>query len=236
MAISNPAVILYDANGVALSVADAVSIPASTPGILILGDESGTARYINVIDDVGIKRLAVDVAGIASIVGSVSTSPVLIPSDPAKIIKEELKLTGSPDMLVDGTSPKDFRFPADATDDIKLSELRIVLGATNIHFDGTKFGAISTLTNGIQLSIRAQSITTVVDVIQDNMDLVALVSPTTTFFNDTGPSSVLAVGLSFGGQIVLDGGSADYVELKVQDDLTGPSFNHLQATIWTVKN
>lgn len=246
MTLRNPATILYDANGVAHAVKDGVSIPANTPGLFLLGKEGSTARFIDVIDDSGTKRLAVDVAGIADITGAVTasisnqslpTTPVIIPSDPGLIVKDELKNGSSPDLLVDGSSTAvNFRFNADATDDIALSELRLVLGANSIHFDATKFGAVSSLTNGVQINVRAQSTTITIDTLKDNTDLLALVSPTSAFFNDTGPTSVVAVGLSFGGQVVLDGGSSDYLEVKIQDDLTSSTFTHFQATIWAVKS
>lgn len=49
----SPAVILYDANGVALAVADGVAIPADTRGLLSMGvDGAGAARRI-LVDTAG---------------------------------------------------------------------------------------------------------------------------------------------------------------------------------------
>lgn len=51
MSRRSPAVILYDAAGVALAVADGVAIPASTKALLVVGSEGGTARYLRVAAD-----------------------------------------------------------------------------------------------------------------------------------------------------------------------------------------
>lgn len=234
---TNPAVILYDTAGNALAVENGVAIPANTSGLIVSGNEAGTARFIDVVDTSGVKRLAVDVIGAATIAGSVSTSTVVIPSDPSKIVKDTLQDGGSSNMLVDGSStPVEFSFDADPTSDIALSELRIVLTANSIPFNGSSFGPISTLTNGILVSVRAQSVTTQIGAaMKINEELLALVSPQGVFFNDTGPATVMSTGLSFGGNVVLDSGSADFVKITIQDDLTSALFDHFQATIWGTK-
>ena len=47
----SPAVILYDANGDPLAVQDGVAIPANTPGLMVVGTDGGTARYVRVASD-----------------------------------------------------------------------------------------------------------------------------------------------------------------------------------------
>jgi len=45
-------VVLYDANGVELTVVDGVAVPAGTRGLLIAGQETtGEARFVRVDDD-----------------------------------------------------------------------------------------------------------------------------------------------------------------------------------------
>lgn len=49
--VNAPAVLLYDANGVALAVQDGVAIPANTPAIMVAGSDGTNARYIRVATD-----------------------------------------------------------------------------------------------------------------------------------------------------------------------------------------
>jgi hypothetical protein len=51
MSRRSPAVILYDAAGVALAVADGVAIPVGTPGLLIAGKEGANSRFIKTGSD-----------------------------------------------------------------------------------------------------------------------------------------------------------------------------------------
>jgi hypothetical protein len=44
--MDGPGVILYDENGIALAVLDSVTIPLNTSGLLLMGVDSGTARYL----------------------------------------------------------------------------------------------------------------------------------------------------------------------------------------------
>ncbi len=48
----SPAVLLYDANKVALAVRNGVAIPANTPGLIIMGSDGTNSRYM-VVDSSG---------------------------------------------------------------------------------------------------------------------------------------------------------------------------------------
>jgi len=58
----NPAVLLYDANGIALAVRNGVAIPANTPGLIVMGSDGANSRYM-AVDSSG--RLVAVGAGVA---------------------------------------------------------------------------------------------------------------------------------------------------------------------------
>jgi len=62
MALDSPAVILYDASGNPFAVQNGVAIPASTPGLLLMGSDGTNSRYITV-DSSG--RAVIAGAGVA---------------------------------------------------------------------------------------------------------------------------------------------------------------------------
>lgn len=85
------------------------------------------------------------------------------------IIKVPLQLSGSSEMDVDGTTPKVFSHTADQP--MKLISIRITLideGAS----DFTKFGVLSTLSNGILIQTVIGGVTTTLATLKDNGDVV----------------------------------------------------------------
>jgi hypothetical protein len=145
--------------------------------------------------------------------------------------------TGSHDMKVDGfPTPVDFWFPADATDDIVLTGLRLVFSANTIDFDGSSFGKGSELSNGIEVSIIADG-GTFVDVLANitlNEDFFRLLQFS---ISQAGTTDAMAATLPFGGRVVLEAGSGDEVRVSIKNDLTGAALgvNYLTGTLYGVK-
>lgn len=159
-----------------------------------------------------------------------------IPSNPSLIIANKLLNTGSSNLLVDGSSSsKIFKYEADASKDIKLTELRLVLVACSLDFIGTHFGAISTLTNGVRIEVKSNGIITTLATLKLNEDFLSFHSTGAIFINESGPKDVIAAGYLLGGAVVLKAGTDDYLGIVIQDNLTSSSFAYFQATGYGVK-
>jgi len=160
-----------------------------------------------------------------------------VPNDPQLIIASKLLNGSSSNMLVDGSvSPVSFKYNADSLKDIKLSELRLVLVANSLDFIGTHFGAISTLTNGVNLEVKSNGVVTTLANLKLNEDFLLFHSTNSIFLNESGPKDVIAAGYLLGGAIVLKAGTDDYLGIVIQDDLTNTSFAYFQATGYGIKD
>ena len=172
------------------------------------------------------KRLSTD----ARIVGQID--PVIVvggggaPSDLSTVIRQTPQ-----DLLVDGsTTPVDFDFDADLTQDIKLFEIRFLLTGQDLRLDGSSFGASSALTNGIRMAVISNGVETEMGVVKINEDFFQL--PFSKFLFDTaGPKDFLSLAQEFGGVVTLKAGDpvVDRVRVTVRDDLTVPA---LQVTLF----
>lgn len=188
---------------------------------------------VGVIEDGYVYRLQVE----SSIKpgSSILSSPT--PSDIQLLIANKLKNTGSENLLVNGSvTPKTFKYEADSLKDIKLSELRIVLVANSIHFIGTNFGAISTLTNGVKIEVKSNGTVTTLATLKVNEDFLLFHSTNSIFMNEAGSKDVIAVGYLLGGAVVLKAGTDDYLGIVIQDNLTQSSFAYFQATGYGIKD
>lgn len=160
-----------------------------------------------------------------------------VPNDPQLIIASKLLNGSSSNMLVDGSvSPVSFKYNADSLKDIKLSELRLVLVANSLDFIGTHFGAISTLTNGVNLEVKSNGVVTTLANLKLNEDFLLFHSTNSIFLNESGPKDVIAAGYLLGGAIVLKAGTDDYLGIVIQDNLTDTSFAYFQATGYGIKD
>lgn len=145
--------------------------------------------------------------------------------------------TGSHDMKVNGGGTDvPFWFPADATDDIVLTGLRIVFSANTIDFDGSSFGKGSELSTGIQVNIVADNGAFVEELanITLNEDFFRLLQFS---ISQAGTTDAMAATLPFGGRVVLEAGTGDKVEVIIRDNMTGAALgvNYLTATLYGVK-
>jgi hypothetical protein len=129
---------------------------------------------------------------------------------------------GSPNLAVDGSStPVQFTYDADGTDDIAINGLRFVASALEWKFELDHFGNGNELTNGLLLEIRANGGGSYVEV--GNFKI----SEHFIEWADAGSWSVQPLGsdllvaeLLVCGMAVLEGGSSDQVRVTVRDDLT----------------
>jgi hypothetical protein len=176
--------------------------------------------------------LASDQAALPVTVGVVASSGSL-----AEFLTADGLPAGSHDMVVDGSTPKPFWFPADGTKDIVLTGLRLVFSANQIDFDGGSFAKGSALANGIEISIIADdgAFTKVLAVITLNEDFFRLLQFS---ISQAGTTDALAATLPFGGRVVLKAGTSDEVRVVIRDNITGASHsvNYLTATLYGVKD
>ena len=139
-------------------------------------------------------------------------------------VTEFVTLTGLPagshNMVVDGTTPKTFTFPADATRDIVLTGVRLVFSAAFFGFDGNTFGkGGGALPNGVQMNIVANNgiFTATLANLVVNEDFFRLLQFS---ISQAGSTDVMAATLPFQGRVVLEGGTADKVQVVIRDDLS----------------
>jgi len=160
-----------------------------------------------------------------------------VPTDPTLIIANKLTNGGSSNMLVDGSSvPVDFKYNADSLKDIKLSEVRLVLVASSLHFRGTRFGDRLELPNGVQIKVKSNGVEVILATLTLNEDFLAFHSPNQIFMDQGGTNDVIAVGYLIGGAIELKAGTDDYLGITIQDDLTHGSYKYFQATGYGIKD
>lgn len=194
----------------------------------ILYDDAGNP--INVLNDGGIIRLQVQAKfppGQSVLVGNE------MPTDPTNIVRQYMQTGGSAsDMKVDGsTTPVEFTYSADPTNDIRIYEVRFILGTQNIQFDGASFGSRTALTNGVLINIASNNGTVDSDVanLQISEDLLMFPSPANVILNNTGPKDILVAGILLGGGPILKAGTSDKVTVTVRDDLTLGGAGELQT-------
>lgn len=204
---------------------------ADSPAVILYNQDG---YPVGVTYDGSVYRLQVDTA-IAP--GASILNGGAIPSDPTLIVASKLLNAASPNMLIDGGSvAKTFKYDADSTKDIKLSELRLVFVANSLDFIGTHFGAISTLTNGVKIEVKTNGVLTTLAILKLNEDFLSFHSTNAIFINESGPKDAIAVGYLLGGAIVLKAGTDDYLGIVIQDDLTHASFAYFQATGYGIKD
>lgn len=128
--------------------------------------------------------------------------------------------------------PVNFRVTIGVGETWYLDTLTFLLN-DNANFANTGLGGQGAVTNGIQINVRTKGVVQNLTTIRNNYDLIK------TFTKDV--FSSVAVGLlstdrtyrgsvEFKNRITLNEG--DYVELKIQDNLTGLTGVFLDAVIW----
>ena len=137
-------------------------------------------------------------------------------------------------MDIDGTTPKTFTFGADATKDLFLIDLQLMIVASSLVFGMGKFAGLAELTNGVKVEVTVNNGTTsVLGTLQKNEDLM--------FFSTAGGwdlvianKDIIRSVFSFGGAMKLAAGTADEVKITVQDNLS-IGINFFQAQLRMTK-
>jgi hypothetical protein len=165
----------------------------------------------------------------------VTTIGTDVPSDPSALVLEFAKNGGSEDLLVNGSvTPVNFDIGPTTTDEVwSLREILLTFAADDFSFDGDSFGPVTKLTNGVDIEIIKDGVTTSVFMVHQNEDFLR-VPGRTPLVNNTGPKDVLGAAIAFQG-LVLEEATSDLVRVKVQDNLTSVKLQYLTATIFAVK-
>jgi hypothetical protein len=160
-------------------------------------------------------------------------------SDIQKLVQIRLKEDSNPandSLLVDGyTSQKTFTLGNSSDYDIFLYEIRFVFSTEQFKFDGRSFGSSPELTNGVSIKIYADGYETEVFNVKCNEDFMLFNSPSNFVTVGYGSNDVMSAGLLFGGEIVLEKGSADRVQIIISDDLTDGLHNYFKCMIYGTK-
>ena len=198
----------------------------------VIYDVSG--NHVTTVADGSARRLHVQASlkpGESIILGNKVTP------DLSCIVRSYLLFSGSSTMKIDGSvDPKEFIFSSSDTCDLELYELRFVFGAQDILFDGSKFASKSALTNGILISVTANSgsVTNLAN-IQLNEDFLMFPTPANYLLNNTGPKDILVMGMSLGGAPILKAGTQDKVSVTIRDDCDDSEIATLKAQIFAIK-
>ncbi len=203
----------------------------AVPSVIVDADTEKTAEVLEVD---ATDRLAVQAAmkpGSGIVIGG----PV--PADLTLVVRDRVKDGANDSLVVNGDgSPKTYLFSADPTQDILLNELRFVLVANTIKVTGDRFGPLATLAFGVTLEVRAESKLALLVTVKVTEDFLDFYSPGGIFFDRSGDKDVLIVGLHLGGAPKLVAGSADFVKVVIQDNLSqGAAMQHFSCTVYGVK-
>jgi hypothetical protein len=142
------------------------------------------------------------------------------PPNPESIKNSFVLNAGSDSLLVNGSgTPVVFSYGADATHDISVQEIKFVMGANGVTFDGAHFGAATLLAAGLLLEITAGGNTGVVANLKSNECFVHLASPG-GFIWVVSSKDMLAAAYTVGGSLRLKAGTSDQVKVTVRDNLS----------------
>jgi hypothetical protein len=166
-----------------------------------------------------------------------STSNVALPSNPQLWFSQKLvKSGGGTSLLVNGNSVNvDFKLEADPIYNLRISEIRFVFVSDSFMIDGSSFGPITGLPNGILLETKHNGANITIMTIKQNEDFLAMYSPGGTIVEVNTVKDFVIAGLYVGGALVLRKGSTDYINAKVRDNLTDAKMRYLTVTIHGIK-
>lgn len=117
-------------------------------------------------------------------------------------------------MNVDGSSAKFFTFSP--TVGMELDTVRIILSDSDVQFQGTKFGNINKITNGLLLQVRSSGTTYDIGNFKKTEDLVGAARGKCDVLAG---EQALVVDFPFDGTPLVSG--SDYVRALVRDDIDG---------------
>ncbi len=141
-------------------------------------------------------------------------------------------------MAVSGTlgSPVVFRFNAPSTQTWYIDELTILIN-DNANFPNNGFGALTALTNGLIIRYRSKGQVYTFCNLKDNYGIIRTFDE--NVFSSVA-SGLLSTDRTYRGsknlrnRIPLQGSTSDYIEVVVQDNLTGLTGLYLSALVWRI--
>lgn len=228
----NPASILFDSSGNEVAVIlDNTIYRLETRGSLVGQDAgAGAEKKVSVLDDAtsaSTKRLQVE--------ADIKPGAVIqVGSAIDELLIDPLTDGGSDNMVVDGsTTPVEFTFPADGTEDLILVELRLVMAAAEIQVSSAAFGkGGGILANGVGVETTVNDGNNIVLMsVFRNEDFFRLTEVVSNF---SGTNDIVAGSLRFGGRTRLVAGSSDEVKVTINDDLTAGirGIGYFNATLY----
>lgn len=160
-----------------------------------------------------------------------------VPSNPQLIFYDKLKTTGNAvSLLVNGSvTPVEFKLNADSSYDLRITEIRFVFVADSFSIDGSSFGPITGLTNGIIVDVKSNGLVGTLVNVKQNEDFLALYSPSGVTVEVTTVKDYVVAGIYLGGAIVLKKGTTDYIRARVRDNLTDSKMRYLTVTVHGAK-
>lgn len=172
--------------------------------------------------------------------GSAFSPNALIPQNISNFRRELAKVSGtlSSSLKVNGSvTPVTYSFLADSLMNTRLSEIRIVLCASTIRFDGSTFAAGSTLASGVLVDALTSYGTSTLAIITSNEDFINFSSRDGYKIEQGGTKDVLISSMDLASAIILRSGTSDAIRIRIQDDLTaaGLQISYFQATIFGSK-
>jgi hypothetical protein len=131
------------------------------------------------------------------------------------------------EMSVDGSTPVDFVFNADPTDDIKIASIKLVIMTDDLKWESDKFCNDDELTNGILWQITAGGNTVEVANFQKSSDLLGVPFSEAQYFL-SGGKDWFTIDLRLNLAVVLKGGTTDKILIRIRDDVT----NNVRQTMF----
>jgi len=139
-------------------------------------------------------------------------------------IKNDFVKNGSEESLVTNGSvtPQVYTYPADATYDISIQEIKFTLAANSITFGSNYFGAISgPLTNGVLVEAVVESGTVTLYNLLQNESFVNFASPG-GFEWVVSSKDMVTANYLIGGGLKLRANTSDKIQVTVRDNLQTP--------------
>ena len=194
------------------------------------------ANFVKILGTDGENEAIVNSDNALKVFGDITVTPGTASGDPADTVLGALKLSGSDDLIVDGsTTPQVFTFDGDpsASVDMAVEEIRFLMVTKHIDPGGAYFGPLPALANGLLLEIVSNGVTTQVANFKVTEDFMRIARRHSAPINRSGVNDTLTAVYEF-RDAILKGGVSDLIRLTVRDDLT-PKLLHFSCSVIAIK-
>jgi len=143
-------------------------------------------------------------------------------------------------MAVNGSAtPVNFQFQALTDYNLLLSQLRFVFVPNVLKVDNLSFGAFLALANGVRVAVTENGIEHVLGLLKQSEDIFAFSCGIDPIIEvNLTANDMVVFGINFAEGMKLYAGTADKVEVRIQDNLTNQGaayLRHFSATLIGVK-